>query len=130
MQNNPYDDIFKNLAKIMEDIFKSTTTGNSKRFIGYTIITGPGDIPRVIRTNGDSHSEIPYEVVEGPDKIYITVELPPDMETAPYVDIMAERVLIHVDKFETVVDLKVPIDFKHSSYNIRRGILDIMCKKL
>jgi len=113
----------------MEDLFKNSTTGNSKHFIGYTIITGPGDIPRVIRTNGGSHPEIPYEVVEGPENIYITVELPSELETAPYVDITPERVMIHINKFETVVDLKVPIDFKHSSYNIRRGILDIVCIK-
>ena len=105
------------------------TTGTSNRFIGYSIITGPGDIPRIIRTNGGSHPEIPYEVVEGQEKIYITVELPPDMKTAPYVDIMPEQVMIHIDKFETVVDLKVPIDVKHSSYNIKRGILDIVCSK-
>ena len=42
MQNNPngpYDDVFNNLAKIVEDIVKNMPDNQHARIVGYTIIT-------------------------------------------------------------------------------------------
>ncbi len=42
MQNNPnspYDDVFNNLAKIVEDIVKNMPDNHHARIVGYTIIT-------------------------------------------------------------------------------------------
>ncbi len=42
MQNNPnspYDDVFNNLAKIVEDIVKNMPENQHARIVGYTIIT-------------------------------------------------------------------------------------------
>jgi hypothetical protein len=128
--NNPSDDIFKDLVKMMEELIRGIgVADHSHRFIGYTIVTGPGEVPRVIRTTEGAPCDITYELVEGPTHFFITVELPPDPSTASYVDFSLERVGIHVGGRETIVDLSAPIDVKHSSYQIRHGLLDIECRK-
>ena len=37
--NSPYDDVFNNLAKIVEDIVKNMPDNHHARIVGYTIIT-------------------------------------------------------------------------------------------
>ena len=68
MQNNPggpYDDVFNNLAKIVEDIVKNMPESQHARVVGYTIITrqaSSGD-PEVFGAGiPDDDGEIPYEL--------------------------------------------------------------------
>ena len=128
--NNSPDDIFRDLVKMMEELVKGMSADHAHRFIGYTIITGSGGAPRVIRSIGGEPGEIAYELVEGPTHFFITAELPPDLSMAAYVDFDAERVTIHVEGRETIVNLSAPIDIKHSSYQIHHRLLDIICQKL
>ncbi|MDD1675633.1 MAG: hypothetical protein LUQ17_02980 [Methanomicrobiales archaeon] len=127
--NNSYDDIFKDLVKMMENLIKEMPGNPSHRIIGYTIISGPGDAPRVIRTMEKSPCELPYELVESPTHFFITAQLPPDLTTAPYVDIDKTRVTLHVEGRETAIELSGPIDVKHSTYQVHHGLLDIVCQK-
>lgn len=136
MQNNPnspYDDVFNNLAKIVEDIVKNMPENQHARIVGYTIITrhpSNGD-PGVFRAgeSGDDE-EIPYEVVESDDMIYITATMPAHQKNAPLVDIQPDNVLIGIDNREVTIMLSQPVDKIHSYYRVHRGVMDVTLKKL
>jgi HSP20 family molecular chaperone IbpA len=136
MQNNPnspYDDVFNNLAKIVEDIVKNMPENQHARIVGYTIITrhpSNGD-PGVFRAGepGDDE-EIPYEVVESDDMIYITATMPAHQKNAPLVDIQPDNVLIGIDNREVTIMLSQPVDKIHSYYRVHRGVMDVTLKKL
>jgi hypothetical protein len=136
MQNNPngpYDDVFSNLAKIVEDIVKNMPENQNARIVGYTIITRQpsSDDPRVYNFGSpEDDDEIPYEVMESDDEIFITATLPADPKNAPYADIGTESVKIIVDDKSVTVVLDTPVDRIHSYYRIHRGVMDISLKKV
>lgn len=136
MQNNPngpYDDVFGNLAKIVEDIVKSMPESQHARVIGYTIITRHtenGD-PGIFRGGmSEDDGEIPYEVFETEDDLFITAALPPDPKNAPFADMEPDQVRICVDDQITTIKLPHPIDRIHSTYRVHRGVMDISLKKV
>ena len=131
--NNPYDDVFNNLAKIVEDIVKNMPDNHHARIVGYTIITrhpSNGD-PGIFRAGepGDDE-EIPYEVVESEDMIYITATMPVDPKNAPFIDIQTNKVHVCIDHRDISIMLDKPVDKIHSYYRIHRGLMDITLKKL
>lgn len=136
MQNNPngpYDDVFSNLAKIVEDIVKNMPESQHARIVGYTIITRQpsSDDPQVYQFDppGDD-DDIPYELVESDDSIFITATLPADLKNAPYADIGADRVQIIADDRAVTVMLDNRVDLIHSYYRVHRGLMDITMKKV
>jgi len=136
MQNNPggpYDDVFKNLARIVEDLVKNMPDSQQTRIIGYTIITrqtADGD-PEIFQLDApDDQGEIPYEVVETDNEIFITAELPSDLKNAPFADIETQCVRIIADDRITTIMLEGPIDRVHSYYRVHRGVMDISLKKI
>jgi hypothetical protein len=136
MQNNPnspYDDVFNNLAKIVEDIVKNMPDSHSARIIGYTIITrnpSNGDSGILRAGEPDDDEEMPYEVVESDERIFITVTMPVDSINAPLVDIQTKSVRVDVDNRNIAIMLDHPIDRIHSYYRVHRGIMDITLKKV
>jgi HSP20 family molecular chaperone IbpA len=136
MQNNPngpYDDVFSNLAKIVEDIVKNMPESQQARIVGYTIITRQpsSDDPRVYHFEPpEDDDDIPYEVMESDDQIFITATLPANLKNAPYADIDAEHVRINVDDKSVTIMLDNKVDRIHSHYRVHRGILDITLKKV
>ena len=136
MQNNPgspYDDVFNNLAKIVEEIVKNMPDNQHARIIGYTIITrNPSQgQPGIFRMGEqDDDTEIPYEVVESEDMIYITAIMPIEYKNAPLVDIQPDRVFVGIDNREITIMLDQPIDRIHSNYRVHRGVMDITLKKV
>jgi HSP20 family molecular chaperone IbpA len=136
MQNNPnspYDDVFNNLAKIVEEIVKNMPDDHHARIVGYTIITrhsSNGD-PDVFRVGDPSNEEeIPYEVVESDDMIYITATMPANPRNAPFIDIQTHNVHVCIDNRDITIMLNKPIDRIHSYYRIHRGLMDITLKKV
>jgi len=136
MQNNPgspYDDVFNNLAKIVEEIVKNMPDNQHTRIIGYTIITrnpSTGE-PGIFRIGEpDDTTEIPYEVVESEDMIYITAIMPSEYKNAPLVDIQPDMVYVGIDNREITIMLDQPIDRIHSNYRVHRGVMDITLKKV
>jgi hypothetical protein len=92
MPTNPYDDAFRNLAKVMEELLNNLSLDENPRFVGCTIITGPGEDPRIIQFDTDEENdEIAYELIESDDCIYITADIPPSLANEPYADIQADR---------------------------------------
>ena len=131
--NSPYDDVFNNLAKIVEDIVKNMPDNHHARIVGYTIITrhpSNGD-PELFRAGdpGDD-DEIPYEVVESDDMIYITATMPANPKNAPSIDIQTNNVHVSIDNRDITIVLDKPIDRIHSYYRIHRGLMDITLKKI
>ena len=136
MQNNPngpYDDVFSNLAKIVEDIVRNMPENQHARIVGYTIITRQptsGD-PRIYHFDSpEDDDDIPYEVMESDDQLFITATLPADPNNAPYADIGTDRVRIIVDDKSVTVMLDNPVDRIHSFYRVHRGLIDITLKKV
>ncbi|MDD4300391.1 MAG: heat-shock protein Hsp90 [Methanomicrobium sp.] len=133
MANEPNDDVFKNLAKVMEDIISSLPFDENARFVGCTIISGHGEEPRIFQMDGKGMpetDELDYEVVEGPDKVYVTVELPSDVITMPFVDVLPEVVRICFDEDENSVKLPCMVHAGKSIANLKNGVLDIVCDKI
>ncbi|MFA4823651.1 MAG: CS domain-containing protein [Methanoregula sp.] len=130
--NNPYDDVFNNLAKIVEDIVKNMPDSEHARIVGYTIISRSpqngepgifrGEIP-------EDDGEIPYEITESEDQIFITAEMPATIKNAPVVDIEPERVQITADDRTTTIMLEHKVDRIHSYYRVHRSVMDITLKK-
>ena len=74
--------------------------------------------------------EVPYEVVETDEDLFITATLPADPRNAPIAEIEPDQVRICVDDQITTVMLPHPIDRIHSTYRVHRGVMDIMLKKV
>ena len=135
MQNNPngpYDDVFKNLSKIVEDIVKNMPDAQNARIVGYTIITRNTDTgdPEIFSPGMmDDDGGIPYEVVESDTDVFITAEMPADPKNAPWTDIEPNCVRINVDDRIETITLDHPIDRIHSYYRVHRGVMDITLKK-
>lgn len=129
MPTDPYDDILKNIAKIMEEIMKNLNSSGEHHFVGYTIVTGPDNRTRVIRSEPAEAETFFCELVEADDWIFITAEIPADTEEMPYVDIQPTEVRIHVGRIVKQIELPARIDTKHSFYDVRNRILDIACRK-
>jgi hypothetical protein len=136
MQNNPpgpYDDVFNNLAKIVEDIVKNMPESQHARIVGYTIITrqaNSGD-PEIFPSGMQGEDDdVPYEIVETDTDLFITAKLPADPKNAPIADIETTCVRIIVDENTTTILLGHPVDRIHSYYRIHRGVMDISLKKI
>jgi len=129
MQSNPYDDLFRHLARMMEEMARKLPDQDSPKIIGCTIITAGGEIPAGF-SGEEEPGEITYEIVEGKDRIYITAVIPATVRNAPTADILPREVRIVTDGEETVVPLQSLIDVKHSFYHVRRGVMDIVCYKV
>ena len=109
MANEPNDDVFRNLAKVMEEIISSLPLDENARFVGCTIISGRGDGPHIFQMDDQDLPEIKepiYEILEGPDKVYITTEMPYGAKTMPYIDVQSEMVRICFDEKEKTIKLK------------------------
>ncbi len=128
MATDPNDDVFRNLARVMEELLSNFSTDQPARFIGCTIISGPGNEPKFIRTDEDNDNEINYEVVNDRKCIYITAELPPAIESEAYAEIMAECVRIFAGDMKTEIPLECRVVAEESTYSVRNGLIDIICK--
>ncbi|MBP2134600.1 HSP20 family molecular chaperone IbpA [Methanomicrobium sp. W14] len=135
MANEPNDDVFKNLAKVMEDIISSLPFDENARFVGCTIISGhSGDEPpRIFQMDGSEKAnseKLEYEVLEGPDKVYVTARLPVDVITMPYIDVQPEIVRICFGDNENTIKLPCMVHAGQSVSNVKNGVIDIVCDKI
>ncbi|MDV2482577.1 hypothetical protein F8E02_11305 [Methanoculleus sp. Wushi-C6] len=129
MANNPYDEMFKNIARLMERILSEMPLQDPK-IIGFTIISGSpeGAYPDPSGDNEDEVSDV--EVVEGDDCIYVTAVVDARAQGAPYVTFQRDSVTLCTGgDEETVIDLECEIDVPHSFYNVQHGVIDAVCRK-
>ncbi len=129
MANNPYDEMFKNIARLMERILSEMPLQDPK-IIGFTIVSGSpeGAYPDPSGESEDEGSDV--EVVEGDDCIYITAEVDARAQGAPYVTFQPDSVTLCTGgEEETIIDLDCEIDVLHSFYNVQHGVIDAVCRK-
>ncbi len=130
--NTPYDDVFNNMAKIVDEIVRHMPEAQHARIIGYTIVTRhvSGDPNSFFPGTAADQGDVPYEVAESDTHIFITAQIPPGAEHAPYADIQPNSVHICVDSRTTAIMLNKPIDVIHSTYRVHRGVMDITLAKV
>jgi hypothetical protein len=130
MANNPYDEMFRNIARLMEKILNDMPLHDPK-IIGFTIISGsPEETPYLDPSGEDGGEESEFEVVEGDDCIYITAAVDARAQGAPYVTFQEESVTLCTGgDEETIIDLDCEIDVPHSFYNVQHGVIDAVCLK-
>lgn len=132
MPNEPNDDLFKNFAKVMEDIISNLSLDDNARFV-CTIITSQGGEPRFISLDefeDEEPDDIDYEMIESPDRIYITAEVSPEADPLPEIDIQPDTVKISMDGNEVVIELPCLVHAGQSFSKIKNGVIDIICEKL
>lgn len=126
MPNNPNDDIYQNIARIMEQLIRNLPDTEHGPIIGVTIFAGA----RQHGTEPQGDGRVPYELVESGENVYITATIPTEIRSAPYVDIQPAQVRLVMDEQVTAVDLPATIDVKHSFYQVRHGVIDVICHKM
>lgn len=130
MPNDPYEDIFRNLTKAMEEFINIISEDEIPRFVSCTIISGGGEDPRILRFDESGGDDIDYEAIEGPENIYITAEMPLIADGTPFADIHPNFVRICVGDREVKIDLPCAIDVQKSTYTVQHGVMDIVCQKM
>lgn len=130
--NNPYDEVFGNLSKMIEEIVQNMPDAEHARIIGYTIVTrqAPGESGIFPAGPVSNDTDIPYEMQESDTHIFITATIPAQAEHASFADIQSDKVQICVDDRSTTVKLEKPIDIIHSTYRVHRGVMDISLRKV
>ncbi len=129
MVNNPYDEMIRNIAKIMERLLNNLPL-DDHRVIGFTIVTGPGDAPPYSDPADEEEVESDFEIIEGEDCFYITAVVDARAPGAPFVTFQEDSVILCTggDK-ETIIELDCEIDISHSFYNVQHGVIDAVCRK-
>ncbi|HOI12900.1 MAG TPA: hypothetical protein PLG75_03535 [Methanoculleus sp.] len=129
MANNPYDEMFRDIARLMERILSEMPL-QDPRIIGFTIISGVPEGAPYLDLSEEEGDESTVEVVEGDDCIYITAMANGRAGGAPYVTFQKDSVTLCTGgDEETVIDLDCEIDVPHSFYNVQHGVIDAVCPK-
>ena len=127
MPNNPYDEIFRSIAKILEDVLGEN--GESPRIIGCTIIASGGS-PGRAPGQDDAGPDFSYELTESERCVYITARVPPACEGRASAAIGPRAVILKIGDCEETIDLDEEIDPGESSVSVNHGVLDVVCMKL
>jgi len=127
MPNNPYDEIFRSIAKILEDVLGEN--GESPRIIGCTIIASGGS-PGRAPGQDDAGPDFSYELTESERCVYITARVPPACEGRASVAFGSRAVTVAMGERQVTIDLDDEIDPGQSSVSVNHGVLDVVCVKL
>ncbi|MBR6496731.1 MAG: hypothetical protein IKT21_00515, partial [Methanomicrobium sp.] len=135
MSDETGDDIIRNIAKVVENILENLQKEGNTRFIGCTVISGPDGEPRIFsrdipggRVKADSR-ELEYEIVEGEDVVYITVEVPFDISDMPRIDVSGRSVHLGFELIDYNLDLPCAVRSSGITKHLSNGVLDIVCAK-
>lgn len=129
MPSNSDDEIYRDLARLLEHMLRSLPSPEPGQVVGFTIMTGNLPIDPEAYGYPDDSPGIDYECVEGNESVFVTARVPSDLRTAPYVDIQPRQIRIVMDDRIAEIDLPVTIDIRHSFYQVRHGVMDVSCRK-
>jgi hypothetical protein len=130
MPSNTDDEIYRDLARLLEHMLRSLPTPEPGQVVGFTVMTGTAPVdPRAYGYSDDDSDEIDYECVEGREDVFVTARVPSDLRTAPYVDIQPRQIRIVMDDRVVEIEMPAPIDIRHSFYQVRHGVMDVSCRK-
>jgi len=130
MQNNPYDDLLKNLARLIEQV---TGLEQNMRSLQDLEKDAPHIIGCAIIAGGVSQNqeipcqrplEVRYEIVDAGDVAYLTVALPSSLSGDKEVEFAEETVFITAAGSRAPVKLGFRINPGSCSFSIRNGVVD------
>jgi len=127
MPNNPYDEILRSIAKILEDVLGEN--GEPPRIIGCAIFAcgeSADKDPRQI----DRDCSFSYEVTDSEQCVYISACVPPKCEGQASVAFGPLAVTLRIGESVETVDLDDEIDPGESSFSVNHGVLDVVCMKV
>ena len=131
MQPDPGDDFMARIEKIVEDLIRNLQDKEQNQFIGCAIITGnPLDVNKIRMMRFQQQESVPFELIDAGDRYYLTVTMPPGIQSAPDIDIRTNSVGLSVSGHETVIPVSHAVDMTRSSYSIRHNVLDITLIKI
>ncbi|HWQ65653.1 MAG TPA: hypothetical protein VN372_02165 [Methanospirillum sp.] len=130
MPNNPYDDLIRNLARLIEQITgleqHMHNLQDSKRetpqIIGCAFIAGTGE-NQEIPCNHPA-VEVGYEIVDAGETAYLTLALPSSLSTEPCIEFAEKAVHITAGTTRAPVELSFRVVPESCFYSIRNGIVD------
>lgn len=135
MSNNPYDDLLRNLARLIEQVAgleqnmrsPQERQSDNTHIFGCAIITGgvPQDQEIPIRRP----FEVGYEIIDAGDIAYLTVALPSSLSTSPELEFTRETVYISAGSSRAPISLTFPIKADSCSYQLINGLVDITLVK-
>lgn len=140
MQNNPYDDLLKNLARLIEQLASmdqrlqqgGTRQSENSQIFGCAIIAGTG-IPRHAgndcRTPCHSPQEVPYEMTDTGEKAYLTVQISVPGGETPEISFKNDICEIDSSGSSGRVHLPFRIIPDQCTWSYRNGILDAVLVK-
>jgi len=137
-KNDPFDSevnrIWEELRKKAADAWKEEP--GSRKTFGFSMEPDPSGKPRLNLFGGDRQAEMTpvTEVMDGPDSIAVTVELPGIGKEDIQLDVEESKVMIRVNtpsrRYNKDIPLANPVDPDSASATYRNGILDIHLKKI
>jgi len=131
MQNNPYDDLLKNLARLIEQVtgleqnmrVLNDMQNDTPHIIGCAIIASGGSQDQEISCRRSL--EVRYEIVDAGDIAYLTVALPSSLSDIPEIEFAEETVFITAAGSRAPVELGFRIHPGSCEYSIRNGVVDV-----
>lgn len=138
MPNNPYDDLLKNLVKLLEQItsleqnMKKVQDGPSMKpgIIGCAIITGSLPHQGSQNQDPDGKTGLSYEMVDAGKTAYLTVQLPAHLSEDPLVEFSERSCHISTQGLSGNIELQFPIVPQTSTWTFCNGILDVVLEKV
>jgi HSP20 family molecular chaperone IbpA len=135
MPNTPYDELLKNLARLIEQVTSleqnmrhlQNKESEYHQIFGCAIISG--GIPMDQEIPIKRHVEVNYEIVDAGDIAYLTVCLPSSLSERPEVEFQERSVLISAASSRAPVNLDFNILPDSCSYSFRNGIVDVTLVK-
>ncbi|PWR72032.1 CS domain-containing protein [Methanospirillum lacunae] len=134
MPNNPYDDLMKNLARLIEQV---TGLDQNMRYPGDNEFEAPHIIGCAIITSGSTDQEIPlrkpfevgYEIVDADEVAFLTIALPSSLSALPEIEFDLDKVFITAGGARAPIDLSFQIIPESCTYTIMNGVVDITLTK-
>lgn len=135
MQNNPYDDLLRNLARLIEQVAGLEQNMRSPHdrqpdnthIIGCAIITG--GVPQDQEIPLIKPFEVGYEIIDAGEVAYLTVALPSTLSTLPIIEFTEETVFITAGASRAPITLAFRVVPESCSYQLLNGIVDITLMK-
>jgi hypothetical protein len=135
MPNNPYDDLLRNLARLIEQVagLEQNTRAlrnmqpDAPHIIGCAIITGGSPQDQEIPFNRPF--EVSYEIIDAGEIAYLTVGLPSFLSGDPEIEITEDVVYIAAAGSRAPVQLGFRVITGACFYEVRNGVVDITLVK-
>ena len=129
--NNPYDDLLKNLVRLIEQVTGLEQNMRNLRnmqpdaphIIGCAIISD--GIPQDQEIPLSRPFEVSYEIVDAGNIAYLTVALPSILSGDPDIEVTDDTVYITAAGSRAPVQLGFRVISDSCSYQVRNGMIDV-----